>query len=336
MATYKTTGPDGYEYVLEGPEDASDADIIRNANVLYRQRQQEEKDLAAHINKGGGLGAFQQAGWSAIGDAEDYLGKTFGSDSLQQLGARHKANAAAVPYEPTTGSDVLNVRGISPTIHAGMNVVNQTLGGMAARFGAPVAGMVAGAALAPEVALGGAGVTTATGIARFLPTAKTLWGGAAGTAVNMPIAGGENIEEREVANKQREKEGEAPLPSTDAALHLSALAQSALLGFMPGARTVNKVIGPQMLREAEMLAPKVAAGTITEDAAVKLLSSKGADYARAALANATNVAGLGIGTTALRLGQADENIFSPKALNEYGENIQMAATLAPFAAIPHI
>ena len=39
-----------------------------------------------------------------------------------------------------------------------------------------------------------------------------------------------------------------------------------------------------------MLAPKVAAGTITEDAAVKLLSSKGADYARAALANAANVA----------------------------------------------
>ena len=322
---------------VDFPDDMSDAEItaaIRDR--IIPSAEQEERNLAAHINKGGGLGAFKQAGWSAIGDAEDYLGKTFGSDSLQQLGARHKANAAAVPYEPTTGSDVLNVRGISPTIHAGMNVVNQTLGGMAARFGAPVAGMVAGAALAPEVALGGAGVTTATGIARFLPTAKTLWGGAAGTAVNMPIAGGENIEEREVANKQREKEGEAPLPSTDAVLHLSALAQSALLGFMPGARTVNKVIGPQMLREAEMLAPKVAAGTITEDAAVKLLASKGADYARAALANATNVAGLGIGTTALRLGQADENIFSPKALNEYGENIQMAATLAPFAAIPHI
>ena len=335
MPTYKVLGPDNYEYKFDGPEDATEDEKIEFAGELYDQRQQKEKDLAAHINKGGGLGAFKQAGWSALGGAEDYLGKTFGSDSLQQLGARHKANAAAVPYEPTTGSDVLNVRGISPTIHAGMNVVNQTLGGMAARFGAPVAGMVAGAALAPEVALGGAGVTAATGLSRFIPAAKTLWGGAAGTAVDMPIAGGENIEERGVANKQREKEGLPPLPTTDAVLHLSALGQAALLGFMPGARTVNKYIGPQMLRDAEMLAPKVAAGTITEDAAVKLLASKGADYARAAAANATNVAGLGIGTAAMRRGQAGESVVDEAARKEYLENIEMAATLAPFAAIPH-
>ena len=57
---------------VDFPDDMSDAEItaaIRDR--IIPSAEQEERNLAAHINKGGGLGAFKQAGWSAIGDAED-------------------------------------------------------------------------------------------------------------------------------------------------------------------------------------------------------------------------------------------------------------------------
>ena len=327
------------------PDAMSDEDITRAIEgeiipQFAREKKEAadrkaEKDLAAHINKGGFGGAFKQAGLGALGGAQNWAGEVFGSESLKKAGAQNRAEAAALPYEATTGSDVMNVRGIAPTLNAAANVGTQFLGSMLGEYGVPIAAGVGAAALAP-VAPEAAGIATAaTGLARFLPAARTLIGGATTTAADIPIAGGHNIEEREVTNKQREKEGLAPLPPTDFVSHLATLGEAALLGFMPGARTVNKYIGPRMLRDAERLAPEIIAGKITQEEAVKQLASKGADYARAAAANATNVAGLGIGTAAMRIGQADENIFSPKALDEYAENAKMALVAAPLFAVPH-
>ena len=327
------------------PDAMSDEDITRAIEgeiipQFAREKKEAadrkaEKDLAAHINKGGFGGAFKQAGLGAWGGAQNWAGEVFGSESLKKAGAQNRAEAAALPYEATTGSDVMNVRGIAPTLNAAANVGTQFLGSMLGEYGVPIAAGVGAAALAP-VAPEAAGIATvATGLSRFLPAARTLIGGATTTAADIPIAGGHNIEEREVANKQRKKEGLAPLPPTDFVAHLATLGEAALLGFMPGARTVNKYIGPRMLRDAERLAPEIVAGKITQEEAVKQLASKGADYARAAAANATNVAGLGIGTAAMRIGQADENIFSPKALDEYAENAKMALVAAPLFAVPH-
>jgi len=321
---------------VDFPDDMSDAEI----SAVIRDRiipasQKEEKDLAAHINKGGFGGAFKQAGLGALGGAENYLGEVFGSESLKKAGARNKAEAAALPYEATTGSDVMNVRGIAPTLNAAANVGTQFLGGMLGEYGVPIAAGFGGMALAP-VAPEAAGIASvATGLSRFLPAARTLWGGTAATAVDVPIAGGHNIEEREVANKQRGKEGLAPLPPTDFVSHLATLGEAALLGFMPGARTVNKIIGPQILRDAERLAPEILAGKITQEEAVKQLAGKGVDYARAAAANTVNVAGLGIGTAAMRRGQAGESVVDEAARKEYLENAEMALAAAPLFAVPH-
>ena len=327
------------------PDAMSDEDIARaiESEVIpqFAREKKEaadrkaEKDLAAHINKGGFGGAFKQAGLGALGGAQNWAGEVFGSESLKKAGAQNRAEAAALPYEATTGSDVMNVRGVAPTLNAAANVGTQFLGSMLGEYGVPIAAGIGAATLAP-VAPEAAGIATvATGLSRFLPAARTLIGGATTTAADIPIAGGHNIEEREVANKQREKEGLAPLPPTDFVSHLATLGEAALLGFMPGARTVNKVIGPRMLRDAERLAPEIVAGKITQEEAVKQLASKGADYARAAAANATNVAGLGIGTAAMRRGQAGESVVDEAARKEYGENLEMALVAAPLFAVPH-
>ena len=253
----------------------------------------------AHLDKTGFMPALKAAGRGALGSTESALGEVFNSDKLRQL-AEEQPQKAAQTFEPTTEADIAAAQGILPTAGAyASKYLTEPLGGIAGRFGAPIAAGLAAPFIAPE-ALGG----LATGA---IATALT----------DLPAEIGENVE------RQKEQGKQVDLMSATA----TGLAQAALAGFgVPGTGALNKVLGPQLLKEAELLAPKVLKGQITKEEAIAGLTGKAESYARSVGVNAVTGTGLMVGTEELRRAQAGQESMTP---GELGETALTAGLLAP-------
>jgi hypothetical protein len=253
----------------------------------------------AHLDKTGFMPALKAAGRGALGSTESALGEVFNSDKLRQL-AEEQHQKAAQTFEPTTEADIAAAQGILPTAGAyASKYLTEPLGGIAGRFGAPIAAGLAAPFIAPE-ALGG----LATGA---IATALT----------DLPAEIGENVE------RQKEQGKQVDLMSATA----TGLAQAALAGFgVPGTGALNKVLGPQLLKEAELLAPKVLKGQITKEEAIAGLTGKAESYARSVGVNAVTGTGLMVGTEELRRAQAGQESMTP---GELGETALTAGLLAP-------
>jgi len=275
------------------PDDMSHNEIVGaiESDVIPQYQQ--------HLEKTGFVPALKAAGRSALGATELALGEAFNSDKLRQLAEEQKQKAAQT-FEPTTEADIAAAQGILPTAGAyASKYVTEPLGGIAGRFGAPIAAGMAAPFIAPE-ALGG----LATGA---IATALT----------DLPAEIGENVE------RQKEQGKEVDLLSATT----TGLAQAALAGFgVPGTGALNKVLGPQLLREAEILAPKVLKGQLTREQAIAGLTGKAESYARSVGVNAITGTGLMVGTEELRRAQAGQEGMTP---GELGETALTAGLLAP-------
>ena len=281
------------------PDDMSHDDIIHaiETDVIPQYQQ--------HLEKTGFIPALKAAGRGALGSTEEFLGEALNSDKLRQLAAEQQQKAADT-FQPTTEADIAAAQGILPTAGAyASKYLTEPLGGIAGRFGAPiVAGMLA-PVVAPE-AIGG----LATGA---IATALT----------DLPTEIGENIERDKVTGQ--------PVNLLNATA--AGLAQATLAGFgVPGTGALNKILGPQLLKEAEILAPKVLKGQITKEEAIAGLTGKAESYARSVGVNAVTGTGLMVGTEELRRAQANQELMTP---GEIGETALTAGLLAPVFGALH-
>jgi hypothetical protein len=213
---------------------------------------------------------------------------------------------AADTFQPTTEADIAAAQGILPTAGAyASKYLTEPLGGIAGRFGAPIAAGMLAPIIAPE-AIGG----LATGA---IATALT----------DLPTEIGENVE------RQKERGQQVDLASATA----TGLAQATLAGFgIPGTGALNKLLGPQLLKEAELLAPKVLKGQITKEEAIAGLTGKVESYAQSVGVNAATGTGLMVGTEELRRAQAGQELMTP---GEIGETALTAGILAPVFGALH-
>jgi hypothetical protein len=296
MTTYSITGPDGTQYTIDGPEGATQDQVVR---AIQRQIAAREAQQKLHETKTGFIPAVKAGAREFVAGAEEALG-------FDKAAEEQRQKAAAV-YEGTTEEDIARAKeqGILPTIGAYKSkYITEPLGGIVGRFGAPVAAGAAGAALAPEAAAGlvGAGVTA---------------------LADVPAEIGENIARQKEQGKEVDR----------TAATIAGLAQAGIAGFgVPGMGPLNKLLGPKLLAEAEALAPRVRAGVITQDAAVAQLSGRAKSYAQAMAANTVGGTALMAGTEEIRRLQAGQEGMTGQ---EFAETAGQAALLSPFFAAFH-
>lgn len=296
MTTYSITGPDGTQYTIDGPEGATQDQVVR---AIQRQIAAREAQQRLHETKTGFIPAVKAGAREFLAGAEEALGF--------EKAAEEQRQKAAATYEGMTEEDIARAKeqGILPTIGAyKTKYITEPLGGIVGRFGAPVAAGAAATALAPVEAAGlvGAGVTA---------------------LADVPAEIGENIARQKEQGKEVDR----------TAATIAGLAQAGIAGFgVPGMGPLNKLLGPKLLAEAEALAPKVRAGVLTQDAAVAQLSGRAKSYAQAMAANTVGGTALMAGTEELRRLQAGQEGMTGQ---ELAETAGQAALLSPFFAAFH-
>jgi hypothetical protein len=74
MPRYSITGPDGKTYSINGPEGASREEVISAIQQQQALQLQQEQE---HLKKTGFMPAIKAAGRSALGAAEEALGRRY-------------------------------------------------------------------------------------------------------------------------------------------------------------------------------------------------------------------------------------------------------------------
>ena len=256
------------------------------------------------------------------------LGELTGNATLQKMAqdaseADEKAKQEGKhDFLPTEEEDIEAARskGLMPLAGAyARKYISEPLGGIAGRYGAPMAAGAGAAGIAalaaPGAAVTGAGVLGAGLLAKGVTSLTDL-----------PAEVGENI--------QRQIDVGAPIDSTKATAY--GLAQAALAGFgIPGmgklAAPVQKLFG----KEANALAADVISGTLTKEQALAQLSGTLKNVITNTGSAAVTGAGLMVGTEAARRASANQDVTSPEALEEYKQNLVGAAELAPLFGVLH-
>jgi hypothetical protein len=294
MPSYTIDIPGKGSYTVNSPSDLSDYQAYMAAQ---RQADLEEQQQKLHETKTGFIPAVKAAGREALGSVEQALG-------FEEAAKEQKQKAAAT-FEPTTEEDIARAKekGVLPTTGAYLSQkITEPLGGMVGRFGVPVAA----GALAPETAIAGLG-------ARALATA----------AADYPIEYGENI--------QTQKELGQDVNHSAAAL--AAIGQASIASFgVPGTGRIAKALGPKLVEEASVLAPKVEAGVMTEQEAINQISGKAKTFAQSMLANTAAGTAMMAGTEEIRRLQAGQPGMT---LGELGQTAETAGLLSPIFAAFH-
>ena len=256
------------------------------------------------------------------------LGELTGNATLQKMAqeaseADEKAKQEGKHgYIPTEEEDIEAARkkGLMPLAGAyARKYISEPLGGIAGRYGAPMAAGAGAAGLAALAAPGA--VATGAGALGAGLLAKGVT-----SLTDLPAEIGENV--------QRQIDVGAPIDSTKATAY--GLAQAALAGFgIPGmgklAAPVQKLFG----KEANALAADVVAGTLTKDQALAKLSGTLKNVITGTGSAAVTGAGLMVGTEAARRASAGQDVTGPEALEEYKQNLIGAAELAPLFGVLH-
>jgi len=256
------------------------------------------------------------------------LGELTGNATLQKMAqeaseADEKAKQEGKHgFLPTEEEDIEAARqkGLMPLAGAyARKYISEPLGGIAGRYGAPMAAGAGAAGLAALAAPGA--VATGAGALGAGLLAKGVT-----SLTDLPAEIGENV--------QRQIDVGAPIDSTKATAY--GLAQAALAGFgIPGmgklAAPVQKLFG----KEANALAADVVAGTLTKDQALAKLSGTLKNVITGTGSAAVTGAGLMVGTEAARRASAGQDVTGPEALEEYKQNLIGAAELAPLFGVLH-
>ncbi len=142
-------------------------------------------------------------------------------------------------------------------------------------------------------------------------------------ATDLPASIGESMEAQRAAGQEVD-----PIRAIAAGLAKTTIATVG----MPGVGRLSQALGPKVLAEAEALAPRVAAGTLTKEAALAQLSGRAKTYAQSMLANTAAGTGMMLGTEAVERFQTGQPQMTGK---EVLETAEQAALLSPFFALLH-
>ena len=310
MPIYKVSTPDGGIIKFEGPEGASEEDILGFAQQQYLENKRAQQE---HLSKTGIMNALKSGFRSGLGASELALGEYTGSDTLKQWAAENQKKAAG--FEPTTQTDVDEAfkKGITSGIAAKFRqAVGEDVASIVGRYAGPTAaGMAAGVVL-PETGIAALGA---------LGT-RAILSGVATSAADLPAEVGENI------MRQHEQGKDTNLLSATAA----GIGQAAMAGL--GLPFTTRITAPVM-KEAEKLAAKVVGGEITKDVAIAQTAGLAKRLALGSAEAAVAGTGMMIGTEALRRGAAGQDVLSPEALEEYGHEAKAAIGLAPVFGALH-
>lgn len=294
MPSYTIEIPGKGSYTVDSQTDLTDYQAYR---AVQKQIAADDIALQQHQARTGFIPAVKAGARQFVAGAEEALGFKEAAEEQRQK--------AAATFEPTTEEDIAlaKEKGIFPTAGAYLSQkVTEPLGGIVGRFGAPtVAGIVA-----PEAAIAGIG-------------ARALAFG----ATDLPASIGESMEAQRAVGQEVD-----PTRAIAAGLAKTTIAT---IG-MPGVGRISQALGPKVLAEAEALAPRVAAGVITKEAALAQLSGRAKTYAQSMLANTVAGTGMMLGTEAVERFQTGQPQMTGK---EALETVEQAAILSPFFAAFH-
>lgn len=88
MAIYRVTAPDGHTYRIEGPENASEADVIRAVQAQYPYAQYSTEELKAAPRAPGTWGDTARAGLASLAGSAGAIASAFGAESAPAKGLR--------------------------------------------------------------------------------------------------------------------------------------------------------------------------------------------------------------------------------------------------------
>ncbi len=219
MGKYVVQGPDGKLHVIEGPDDASPADIEAAANSLPQLRAEPIVGTKAPVRKGGTGGGLSR---DAVGSNGPQIGPDYSptagmsTGALMVTGAGKAMSDAALGIKglfTDTSGDVADMRrrdaplmdtgaglagnaltnvGIALAPGAALKGVSYLAGAAGAPAAADALGVAGGELMAPATIRGGIGMGAATGAIQPALNGSeridnTLLGGAMGGAI--PVAG---------------------------------------------------------------------------------------------------------------------------------------------------
>lgn len=309
MPIYSVQGPDGRIYDIEGPEGASDAEVVSALEAHLASQPKPKKGLMAALGKGaestlsglrtgvaGAFGSPEEAARAGIQRGEDISGRYADQVSLEKVKEAFNKDGVLSAAKEVGRQIPLAVAEQAPNL--------------ATAFAGARLGAMAGTAI-PVPFVGTAGGAIAGGLAgAFLPSLIQQYGG--------------NIERQ--AQEQMAR-GE-PIKIDTGAAGAAAAPQAALdvaQAFIPfGGKLVSKLTGiPEMAffgrsaAQATKLADEKLLATLAKGTGVGVLAEVPTEITQQMLERA----------------QAGLSLTSPDALKEYGETAYQAGLLGPLGAV---
>ena len=307
MPIYSVQGPDGRIYDIEGPEGASDAQVISALEEHLASQPKPKKGFMAALGKGaestlsglrtgieGTFGSPEEAARAGIQRGEDISGRYVDQVSMEKVKEAFNKDGVLSAAKEVGRQIPLAIAEQAPNL--------------ATSFGGARLGAMAGTALGPAGTVAGGVVGGLAGA--FLPSLIQQYGG--------------NIERQ--AQEQTAR-GE-PIKIEAGTAGAAAVPQAALdvaQAFIPfGGKLVSKLTGiPEMAFFGK------SAAQATKLADEKLLATLAKGTATGVLAEVPTE----IAQQMLERAQAGLSLTSPDAMKEYGETAYQAGLLGPLGAV---
>jgi hypothetical protein len=309
MPIYSVQGPDGRIYDIEGPEGASDAEVVSALEEHLASQPKPKKGMLAALSKGaestlsglrtgveGAFGSPEEAARAGIQRGEDISGRYADQVSMDRVKEAYNKDGVLSAAKEVGRQIPLAIAEQAPNL--------------ATAFAGARLGAMAGTAI-PVPFVGTAGGAIAGGLAgAFLPSLIQQYGG--------------NIERQ--AQEQMAR-GE-PIKIDTGAAGTAAAPQAALdvaQAFIPfGGKLVSKLTGiPEMAffgrsaAQATKLADEKLLASLAKGTGVGLLAEVPTEIAQQMLQRA----------------QAGLSLTSPDAMKEYGETAYQVGLLGPLGAV---
>ncbi len=310
MPIYSVQGPDGRIYDIEGPEGASDAQVISALEEHLASQPKPKKGLLAALGKGaestlsglrtgveGTFGSAEEAARAGLQRGEAISGKYADQVSMEKVKEAYNKDGVLSAAKEVGRQIPLAIAEQAPNL--------------ATSFGGARLGAIAGTALGPAGTVAGG---IAGGLAgAFLPSLIQQYGGNIERQAQEQMARGEPIK------IEAGTAGAAAVPQ--AALDVAQ-------AFIPfGGKLVSKLTGiPEMAFFGK------SAAQATKLADEKLLATLAKGTATGVLAEVPTE----IAQQMLQRAQAGLSLTSPDALKEYGETAYQVGLLGPLGAVGRI
>ena len=307
MPIYSVQGPDGRIYDIEGPEGASDAEVVSALEAHLASQSKPKKGLLAALGKGaestlsglrtgvaGTFGSAEEAARAGIQRGEDISGRYADQVSMEKVKETYNKDGVLSAAKEVGRQIPLAIAEQAPNL--------------AASFGGARLGAMAGTALGPAGTVAGGVVGGLAGA--FLPSLIQQYGGNIERQAQEQMARGEPIKIE---------------AGTAAAAAVPQAALDVAGTFIPfGSKLVSKLTGiPEMAffgksaAQATKLADEKLLATLAKGTGVGVLAEVPTEIAQQMLERA----------------QAGLSLTSPDALKEYGETAYQAGLLGPLGAV---